>query len=390
MNRIFAVLAGCVATLSVASSAVEPSQPAREQAPTEKWAQLSPIILLIDANSGQILQEQDADRRFVPASITKVMSAFVAFEMIENGQLNPDQKLSMSEALAEDWYRTGSTMFLNPGEEVTVEQLLRGITSVSANDASAVLAVGAAGSMEAWVDKMNMAARRIGMQDSHFGTPNGWPDDGKTFTTAYDLALLGRILIARYPENYAKYFGQEGLRHNGFAQANHDPISGHIEGADGLKTGYTNQAGHGFLGSAQRDGTRLLMVVAGIDYEQQREAVSRELIEWGFEAFDRTRVFGKGEQVARVRVQNGARGSVALLAPNDIRVAISREQPVQPEFSVSYAGPVEAPVRAGQRVGSLQIRMNGELTASSPLIAAEDVAEARFFQRIGNAFGAWF
>jgi len=389
VNRISLFLAASLACFGVGSAAIEPKAESAEGSGNLDGWEDAPIALLVDAGSGQILFEKEADRRFVPASITKVMSAFVAFELIEQGELDPGQSFTMSEALAEDWYRTGSTMFLEPGELVTVDQLLRGITSVSANDASAVLAVGAAGSIDGWTAMMNTAARKLGMHDSHFATPNGWPDEGKTFTTAYDLAILARILIARHPEKYARYFGKDGLRHNGFAQANHDPISRVVDGADGLKTGFTNQAGHGFLGSAERDGTRLLMVVAAIDYQQDRTRISRELIRWGFDAFDRTKIYSKGDDVAEARVQNGTQNSVALRVSNDIRMAIPKSAPVKPRFAVTYQGPLRAPIMAGEQVARLEMTLNGQKTASTPLIAARDVPKAGFFQRITNAFEAW-
>jgi len=378
-----------LAALGAVAAALEPAT--GDAVPTveeDRW-NAAPIALLVDATSGQILLEKDADRRFVPASITKVMTAYVAFELIEQGKLSSDQSFAMSEELAEDWYRTGSTMFLEPDEQVTADQLLRGITSVSANDASAVLAVGAAGSIDSWVAMMNAAANELGMQDSHFGTPNGWPDEGRTFSTAYDLAILARNLIARHPEKYARYFGRDGLRHNGFAQANHDPISQVVDGADGIKTGFTNQAGHGFLGSAERDGTRLLMVVAAIDYQADRNRISRELIRWGFDAFDRTQIYKKGDRVAAARVQNGVNAAVDLVVSDDIKIAMPQDTSARPEFRITYEGPLEAPVVAGQRVGRLEMTLNGEKTASTPLVAAHDVAQAGFFRRIANAFEAW-
>jgi len=389
VNRLFLLPATMLAALGAVAAALEPAASDAVPAANEDRWNAAPIALLVDATSGQVLLEKDADRRFVPASITKVMTAYVAFELIEKGELSSAQSFAMSEELAEDWYRTGSTMFLEPDEQVTVDQLLRGITSVSANDASAVLAVGVAGSIDDWVDMMNVAANELGMEDSHFGTPNGWPDDGRTFTTAYDLTILARSLIARHPEKYARYFGQDGLRHNGFAQANHDPISQVVDGADGIKTGFTNQAGHGFLGSAERDGTRLFMVVAAIDYQTDRNRVSRELIRWGFDAFDRTQIFEKGDRVAAARVQNGMKAAVDLTVANDIRIAIPQDTPERPIFRVTYEGPLEAPIVAGQRVGRLEMTLNGEKTASTPLVAAHDVAQAGFVQRIANAFEAW-
>jgi D-alanyl-D-alanine carboxypeptidase (penicillin-binding protein 5/6) len=349
----------------------------------------APVALLVDLQSGQTLHAQEADRRFVPASITKVMSAFIAFEMLKTGELRELQNFSMSEEAADDWYRTGSTMFLEPGELVSVDTLLRGITSVSANDASVVLAEGALGSVDEWVARMNQTAGELGMTQSHFGTPNGWPDDGRTFTTARDLTKLASALVSRHPELYARYFGRPGFRHNGFAQANHDPISGVVPGADGIKTGYTNQAGHGFLGSAERDGTRLIMVLGAVDSEQERAEIARDLINWGFDGFDRRLLFAKEASVGAAEVQDGEQGSVKLVTASAINVAMPKDTEKAVSLSIQYEGPLQAPIIAGETVAQLQIEVAGMPSARVPLIAAEDVAKAGPLTRIANAIGSW-
>ena len=350
----------------------------------------APIVLLVDARTGQTLHQNNVDHRFVPASVTKVMSAFVAFEMIKAGEITENQTFIMSESAGDDWYRTGSTMFLEPGEQVSVDLLLKGITSVSANDASVVLAEGAAGSLEQWTARMNEAARNLGMTQSYFATPNGWPDDGKTFTTANDLAKLGGALIARHPELYARYFGKEGLRHNGFAQANHDPISRVVKGADGIKTGFTSQAGHGFLGSAERDDTRLVMVVAAVETEAQRTKIARDFINWGFDAFDRREMFAEGQSIGVAAVQNGVTGDVGLTAPGPITVAVPKDQSSNMSLSIHYNGPLQAPIKRGETVAHIHLIIDGTTTAKFPLVAAEDVGQAGMFQRIANALRKWF
>ncbi|WP_271438716.1 D-alanyl-D-alanine carboxypeptidase family protein [Pontixanthobacter luteolus] len=353
-------------------------------------AEEAPVALLVDMTSGQTLFAKNEDRRFIPASITKVMSAYVAFEMIKSGELDLRQQFTMSPAVATDWYRTGSTMFLEEGEAVEVDLLLKGITSVSANDASAVLAEGAAGSVDQWVNRMNETAAKLGMRNSHFGTPNGWPDGGKTFTTARDLELLAKAMISRHPDLYARYFGKEGLRHNGFAQANHDPISGRVDGADGIKTGYTNQAGNGFLGSAAREGTRLILVLAAVDDEPARGNAARKMIEWGFAGYDRQSVFTGGQTIARAQVQNGEASLVGLKTAADVSIAVPIGDTAPRVVSVLYDGPLEAPIRSGERVARLTISGGNMPPANIELYAAEDVAEAGHFKRISNAFESWF
>lgn len=353
-------------------------------------AEEAPIALLVDMTSGQTLFAKNDDRRFIPASITKVMSAYIAFEMIKSGDLDLRQQFTMSPGAATDWYRTGSTMFLEEGEAVEVDLLLKGITSVSANDASAVLAEGAAGSVEQWVNLMNETAAGLGMRNSRFGTPNGWPDGGKTFTTARDLEILAKAMISRHPDLYARYFGKDGLRHNGFAQANHDPISGRVDGADGIKTGYTNQAGNGFLGSAARGGTRLILVLAAVDDGDARGDAARQMIEWGFAGYDRQRVITGGKTIARAQVQNGEAGVVGLQTAADVSIAVPLGDTAPRIVSVVYEGPLKAPVKAGERVARLRISGGNMPPADIALYAAEDVAEAGHLKRISNAFESWF
>ena len=344
----------------------------------------APIALLVDLSSGQTLFAREADRRFMPASITKVMTAFVAFELIDAGKLSPGASYTMSEQAYRDWHGKGSRMFLDMSEPVTVETLLLGITSVSANDASIVLAEGAAGSVENWVALMNAKAREIGMNDSHFGTPNGWMDEGRTFTTAADLALLAREMIARHPRLYDFYFGREGMEYRGIAQANHDPITGRVEGADGIKTGFTNQAGYGFLGSAERDGRRLVMVAATAPTPRDRNRASIAMIEWGFDAFDTMKLYPRGGYVGEALVQEGARSTVPLVAAAPIAATLPQGSSARPTLTIRYQGPLEAPLEEGERVAELEIAVEGAPSSRVPLVAGEDVAKANEWQRLKN------
>ncbi|MFM7404785.1 MAG: D-alanyl-D-alanine carboxypeptidase family protein [Erythrobacter sp.] len=189
--------------------------------PTEAEA---PIALLVDLGSGQVLHAYNPDRRFMPASVTKVMTLYLAFELIAAKRLDPAQVFTMSPTIARDWHRTGSTMFLVEGERVRVDDLLLGIANVSANDGAAVLAEGQAGSLAGWTAAMNQTARGLRMTGSHFESPNGWPDEGRTFTTANDLALLARAMITRHPDKLGYYIGRAGFDYKGIAQINHDPM----------------------------------------------------------------------------------------------------------------------------------------------------------------------
>ncbi|RDC59960.1 Serine-type D-Ala-D-Ala carboxypeptidase [Alteripontixanthobacter maritimus] len=355
--------------------------------PTQEQA---PIALMVDLSTGQTLHSRAADRRFIPASITKVMTLFLAFELMEEGKLRTTQRFSVSPQAFEEWHRKGSTMFLAHDGKPTVGELLTGIATVSANDGSIVLAEGAAGSVPNWVAMMNRKAREIGMTNSRFGTPNGWPDEGHTFVTARDLATLAGTLIERHPQLFAQYFGQSGMRYNGIAQDNHDPITGKVAGADGMKTGFTNEAGYGFLGTAERDGRRLVMVVAGSPRSRIRNDAARSFMEWGFDAFDLRRYFAAGERVASVRVQNGSMSRLDLVSARSVAIVVPKGTNPALKLSVRYEGPLEAPILPDEAVARLHWQVDGIPAHSVPLIADKPVAKASFLRRILNGFAAWF
>lgn len=349
----------------------------------------APVAYLIDAGSGQVLFERGADTRFVPASVTKVMTLYTAFELIAAGQLAPHQRLTVSPEAWLEWRGKGSTMFLNEGESVLVEDLLTGIANVSANDASYVLAEEVAGSLAAWTARMNAEARIIGMTQSHFSTPNGWPDEGRTFTTARDLATLAEALLRNHPDKVARYIGKPEFTYRGITQTNQDPMIGRVPGADGIKTGYTNEAGFTYLGTAKRGGQRLIVVVAGGKRKSERARLARGLIEWGFSAFDRRPLARKGVPVGSARVQDGAARRVELVADRDIVVNVPRGEEGNVRVTIQYDGPLRAPIAAGEKVATLVIEAPAMDPARVPLIAREPVDRAGFFTRITNAFAGW-
>ncbi|MDZ4306658.1 D-alanyl-D-alanine carboxypeptidase family protein [Allopontixanthobacter sp.] len=354
-------------------------------------ADLAPIALLVDLNSGQELMARDADRRFVPASITKVMTLYVAFELIDEGKLSPTNIFTVRPETFKEWRNKGSRMFLPHDARVSVDELLIGIAAVSANDGSIVLAEGAAGSIDNWLGLMNAKARELGMRSSHFGTPNGWPDEGRTYTTARDLVILSRAIMNRHPYKYARYFGREGFAYNGIAQANHDPMIGIVEGADGMKTGFTNEAGYGFLGTAVRNGRRLVMVVAASDTHQRRKQAAYQLIEWGFNRFDTRPLFAAGATVGVADVQNGMQSGVPLSAPANINATfpVGRGQG-DVKLTIHYEGPLQAPVRQGERIAELEIEVDGLPPSRVPLVTAEAVEKADIWRRLVNGITGIF
>lgn len=363
-----------------AASGPEPRAPSKDEAP---------IALLVDVSSGQVLFSRNADRRFVPASMTKVMTVYLAFELMDEGKLSPAQVMTMRPASWKEWAGKGSTMFLPADARVRVDDLVGAIANVSANDGAIMLAEGYAGSVEAWVEAMNRKARALKMTNSHFGTPNGWPDEGRTFTSAADLVTLGTAMVERHPEKFARYVGRPQFTFNGITQPNRDPLIGHVRGADGIKTGFTNEAGFGFLGTAKRNGQRLMMVVAGIDRNSQRARVSREFIEWGFANFERRKVFQQGEIVGEAKVQGGSSRKVGLVTDRSVYVNLPRSAGGPVSASIVYDGPIRAPIMAGEKVAELRILVPGMEPAIVPLRARDNVGEAGFFTRIWNGLAGW-
>ena len=375
------VLTATLAGLPAQAAAPVPTEPL---APSGMPELTAPIALLIDVNGGRVLFERQSHRRFVPASLTKIMTSYVAFELIKAGKLRLDQRFRMSPETFRQWHRVGSTMFLASESDTSVAELLDGIVTVSANDGCVVLAEGVAGSVAAFTAMMNAEARKLGMKDTHYHTPNGWMDEGETYVSAADLAILSTALITRHPDLYRRFYGHERLAFRGIEQPNHNPLYGHVDGADGVKTGFTNEAGYGLVGSAIRDGRRLMMVVGGYDNGKIRARESRDFIEWGFAAFEAQPLFAQGTRIATVKVQGGEVREIALVAPHALALTLPRGARPQYSLAVRYKGPLRAPIAKGDAVGALVVRMQGQGEAQLPLVAAETVPAAGIVARLRN------
>lgn len=349
-----------------------------------------PVALLVDLGSGQTLFRRGEAQPFLPASITKVMTALVAFELIEHGRLREDQRIAVRPGTIARWRGKGTTMPLTDGDNPTVNELLYGITTVSANDGAVVLAEGAAGSVAAWCALMNRTARRIGMTQSNFATPNGWPDGGRTYVSARDLAILASELIDKHPKLYHRYFGRSEMTWNGVTQKNHDPTLGIVAGADGIKTGHTFEAGFNFLGSARRGERRLVVVVAGARIHEARANAARELLEWGFAAWDSRPLVPVGQRVGQAQVQGGDARSVALLAPQTFALALPNGQYPNVITRIRYTGPLKAPIAKGATVAALEVEIDGQPPHKLPLVAATAVGKAGPLDRLLNGLAGLF
>jgi D-alanyl-D-alanine carboxypeptidase (penicillin-binding protein 5/6) len=349
------------------------------------------IAFLIDLSSGAVLYEKNADVRMPPASMAKMMTTDVAFELIDSGKLPLNKMCTVRPETWQKWHgpQAGSTMFLSPNEQVSVENLLHGIVTLSGNDASVVLSECISGTEEAFTDQMNVLAKKIGMTNSHFGTANGWPDNGVTYVTARDLATLARYEIENHYSLYKKFYSQPNftwgktMGGNAITQDNRNPILGKVPGADGLKTGHTEEAGYGFTGSADQNGRRLIEVLAGMASWNERVQQSTRLIQWGFAAWTTKPLFKKDAVVAKAQVQMGSSSEVPLVAPHDLAVTIPAGLSLnqQMHVKVQYNGPIKAPIKKGDQIAQLVVTTAATPPQIVPLVAGEDVGEAGFFGR---------
>lgn len=350
------------------------------------------VAYLYDVNSGAVLFAKNPDVHMPPASLAKMMTTEVAFELIDKGQLPLSKMCTVRPETWQKWHgpQAGSTMFLSPGEQVSVENLIKGIVTLSGNDASVVLAECIAGTEQAFTDQMNALAKKIGVTNSHFGTANGWPDNGVTYVTARDLATIARATIEHHPTLYKKFYslpsftwGKTMGAGQDITQANRNPILGHVPGADGLKTGHTDEAGYGFTGSADQNGRRLIEVLAGMASWNMRVQESTRLIQWGFGAWTDKPLFKAGAKVGVAQVQMGSSSEVPLVAPNDLAVTVPAGLATgATSMKVRYDGPLMAPIAKGQEVAQLVITTGDTPPQVVSLVAGEDIGRAGFFGRI--------
>jgi len=342
----------------------------------------APIAYMTDLSSGAVLFEKNADKQIPPASMAKMMTVYVAFDLIQKGKLKLDDKFRVNEETWKKWNNQGSTMFLGVGDQVSVRELLHGIVTLSGNDACVVLAEGIAGTEPAFVGLMNKRAKELGMSRSRFGNSNGWPDEGVTMVTARDLAKLGSATVNNFPKLYDAFYGQDAFEWNGITQSNRNPLMGKVAGADGLKTGHTEEAGYGFTGSAEQKGRRLVSVLAGLDSYGGRIEESVKFMNWGFNAWEPKKLFDKGTKVQNAEVQLGDSSTVSLVAARDLFATIPKASDGKISMKVTYNGPIKAPIVKGQPIATLVVTTVDAGQQSVPLVAGEDVGEAGFFDRV--------
>ncbi|HEY0011228.1 MAG TPA: D-alanyl-D-alanine carboxypeptidase family protein [Allosphingosinicella sp.] len=358
----------------------------------------APVAYMVDLSSGAVLYAKDADRRMPPASMAKIMTVHTAFNLVKSGELQLDRNCQVRPETWQRWHgpAAGSTMFLSAGEQVSVRNLLHGIVTLSGNDASVVLAECISGTEAAFVALMNRHSQQAGLRNSHWGNPVGWPDGGVTYTTARDLATLARATVDNHPQLYREFYGQPNFTwgrtlggNQPITQGNRNPLLGRVAGADGLKTGHTEEAGYGFTGSAARNGRRLVMVVAGLSSFNQRIEESSRFMEWGFNAWQTRPLFSANQRVGEAQVQLGGDSTVGLVAPRAIAVTFAAGLGQDVRARVVYQGPVKAPIAQGQHIADLVVTAGG-VEQRMPLVAEKAVGEAGIFGRIMAGFSSLF
>ncbi|HYJ53269.1 MAG TPA: D-alanyl-D-alanine carboxypeptidase family protein [Allosphingosinicella sp.] len=349
------------------------------------------VAYMIDLSSGAVLYAKDADRRIPPASMAKMMATHVAFDLIKRGELSADKMCTVRPETWQRWHgpEAGSTMFLSPGEQVSVRNLLHGIVTLSGNDATVVLAECISGTEPAFVALMNRQSRAMGLTNSNWGNPVGWPDNGVTYTTAHDLAMLAAGTIRDYPQLYREYYntreftwGRTMGSNQAITQGNRNPLLGRVPGADGLKTGHTDEAGYGFTGSAEQGGRRIVMVVAGLGSFNQRIEESVRFMQWGFNAWQSRPLLRQGQRIGEAQVQLGDSSTVGLVAPRNLAVTYPAGLGQGLRARIVYRGPLKAPIARGQQVADLVVTTADMPPQTMPLVAEADVGEAGFFGRI--------
>jgi D-alanyl-D-alanine carboxypeptidase (penicillin-binding protein 5/6) len=350
--------------------------------------------LLMEAETGTVLFQKDADARMPPASMAKLMTMAVVFDALETGRLSLDDEFQVSEHA----WRTGgavargSTMFAELGSSIKVDDLIHAVIIQSANDGCIILAEGMAGSEEAFAEMMNAEARKLGLDGSNFTNPTGLPDP-QQYVTAKDLAKLAKHIIYDYPQYYAIY-SEEAFTWNKIFQRNRNPLLSMNIGADGLKTGFTEESGYGLVGSAVRDGQRLIVVINGTDSEKARGEEARKMLDWGLRAFERVTLFRQGDIIAEANVFGGdstrvgvvSRGNVDVLLPIGARDLIKGR--------VVYQGPVPAPVVAGTEIGTLQVTLDKEVLWEATVYAGADInvgtTQQRAFDGLKELLLGWW
>jgi len=333
-------------------------------------------FLLIDFNSGRVLAEKNIDKKIEPASITKMMTAYVIYKEIESGRLSMDEEVTISKKA---WRMKGSKMFIEVGKKITVGTLLKGVIIQSGNDATVALAEHIAGSEATFADYMNQYAQTLGMINTNFVNSTGWPNK-KHLTTARDIATLAKAIISEFPDHYALY-SQKEYTYNGIKQYNRNKLLWRDKTIDGIKTGHTESAGYCLVTSAVRNDMRLIAVVLGTRSEKARASVSQSLMSYGFRFYETSKLYAAGESLNTTRIWKAERANLNLGLTDDLYVTIPRGQYRKLDAVMEVNKNIEAPINKGEQLGTVRVTLDGEEILSRPLIALSTIGEGSIWQK---------
>ena len=328
--------------------------------------------VLLDFETGVELYSKNADEKMPPASMTKMMTVYLLFERLAEGRLSLDDELLVSRKA---WKKGGSKMFVEAGKNIKVEDLIRGIVVQSGNDATIVVAEGLAGNEDAFAREMTDKARELGMSNTTFRNASGWPDPEHR-TSARDLAILAEATIRNFPDYY-KYYAERKFTFSTITQRNRNPLLGRLKGADGLKTGHTENAGYGLTASAIRNGRRLILVLNGMMSNRARKNESQRILDWGFREFGNFNLFAADEKISSVDVWLGEKSSIPLLAKEGVLLTMERKHRKSLKVTIRHTEPIPAPIQKGSKLGNVVVNVADRNPIEIPLIAGEDV------QRLG-------
>ena len=342
--------------------------------------------LLLEVGSNQVLTSEKSDERLEPASLTKLMTAYLTFAALHKKTLALEQPLPVSEKA---WRTGGSKMFIRVDTQVPVEDLIKGMIVQSGNDACVTLAEGIAGSEENFAQMMNREAQRLGMNASSFRNSTGLPDP-EHYTTARDLSLLASALIRDFPEEYKKYYSMKEYTYNGITQPNRNRLLYIDPTVDGVKTGHTEAAGYCLISSALRDKRRLLSVVLGTASDSARASESQKLLNWGYISYDAVALYAKGQAVATLRVWKGSQNELKAGFASDLSIAVPKGYADKVKADFVAEPRLIAPIEAGQKLGVLKVTIDGKVYGEYPVSALENVPQGNIFVRIIDTIRLWF